>query len=163
ETGWWVPNAPYDLTNGASIKFGGPNGGGYVLGDTLRLWWLSDAGNGTLTFASSTDNSVFTTQKTIDTSLGGGGGRLVCTNVTVAFASYNVRVTHTAASGTKNRVTIIGAEILNSTNKALKLYDLHAGGQDLTGFVAMGQGNVATLLTNINPSMIVYEQIKEIT
>jgi hypothetical protein len=65
--------------------------------------------------------------------------------------------------GAKNRVRYLWAGLLNSTQvNSLVGAACNAGGQDLGSFLAMGTGMIATLLTNLNPDLIIYEQKKDV-
>jgi hypothetical protein len=52
--------------------------------------------------------------------------------------------------------------LLDSKSRGLVASGFNAGGQDLSALLAMGTNNIATLLSNLNPDLIFYEQKKDV-
>jgi len=84
------------------------------------------------------------------------------TNFALPLGSYSVRVT-SLGGGAGNRVRILWPSLLNSTQTNSLIGSLcNAYGRDLGDFLAMGTNNIAVLLTNLNPDLIIYEQKKDV-
>jgi len=147
------------LTNGAWQAWGGPSGGGYVQADSLTFWYLRDSTCGSALLEVTTNGTAWTAVATVNTASGSG---LAVTNFTLPAASYSVRVT-SLGGGSANRVRYVWAALLNSAQTNSLIGSVcAAGGQDLLAFLAMGTNSIATLLTNLNPDLIFYEQKKDV-
>jgi hypothetical protein len=154
---WW--GTSFLLTNGATQTWGGPAGGGYVQADSLSFWFLRDATSGSAQLDVTTNGTLWETVATVDTATGDG---LAVTNVPLAPGSYAVRIT-SLGGGAKDRVRCLWAALLNSAQaNSLVASACNSLGRDLGAFLAMGTNNIATLLTNLNPDLILYEQKKDV-
>jgi len=154
---WWASS--YLLTNTAWQAWGGPSEGGYRPADTLSFWYIKDPTSGSALLEVTTNGTSWQTVTTVDTGTGSG---IAMTNFALPLANYSVRVT-SLGGGTANRVRILWASLLNSTqSNSLIGFGCNAPGRELGHFLAMGTNNIATLLTNLNPDLIFYEQKKDV-
>lgn len=153
---YWAAGQFYVLNSGNSTVWAGPGRGGYVPGDTFKMWYLQAPTNTAfVTVEVSTDNSTWTPIMTINTS---GTRQLAVTNVTMALADYEVRLTVSGGGTFK----YLWPEWFDSTAKRPRLYLANAPGKTQNDFLAMGTNNWRTILTNLAPDAIVYTQTKEI-
>jgi hypothetical protein len=154
---WW--STSYVLTNSAWQAWGGAAGGGYVAADTLGFWYIKDPACGSALLEVTTNGTSWQTVATVDTSTGTG---IAVINFSLPLASYSVRVT-SLGGGSANRVRYMWAALLNSTQtNSLVGSACNAAAQDLGAFLAMGTNNIAVLLTNLSPDLIIYEQKKDV-
>jgi hypothetical protein len=96
----------------------------------------------------------------VDASTGPAGLRL--TNISLTAGKYNVRV-QTTSGGSENRVVYLWPQLQNRAANSALLFDGHASGLTLADFLAMGTNNIASLLTNLNPDVILYQQTKQVS
>jgi len=149
---WW--SASWLATDAQEVTWGGPNGGGYKTFDTIKFWYVASPTNGSATLSMSTDNATFTPVATINTAT---ERRLMVTNVTVPRQTAMVKMT------ASSNVVTVWMEVLDSQSQGARVSACHAGGKSLENFLAMGEGNIATLLTNLDPSLIVWQQLKPVS
>jgi hypothetical protein len=154
---WWFKS--FSLTNNITQTFGGTGAGDFVTANKLSFWYSAKAGRGTCILQTSPNNSTWTTVATVDTTTGPAGLRL--TNISLTTGKYNVRV-KTTVGGTENRVVYLWPELQNTATNSALFFDGHADGQILANLLAMGTNNIASLLTNYNPDVILYEQTKPV-
>lgn len=142
----------YTLTNTASMTWGGASGGGYVTGDSIQYLFHSDPTNGTATIETTANGTDFTTVAVVDQS---GSRALNVTNISVTRAAIGARVTSTGDT------MHFWLSILDSQTKAARVSVVNVSGRYLKDFKDMGTANLATLLTNLSPDLIVWQQLKE--
>lgn len=152
---WYVTANFYRLNSGNSSIWGGTGRGGFTTADTAQFWFLRSATGGVATVSISTDDSSWTDIISVNTA---GARAVLCTNVNFTRGSYSIKI---AASG--GAVNYIWPALLDSQSTAPRLSVANAPGRSVNEFYTAGVASAATLLTNLVPDLIVWQQTKDLT
>lgn len=146
---WWGDGQTLVVNSGATDTWSG----GFKTADNIKLWYVKDSLLGTATVETSPNGSTWTTVASFSTS---GTRSLNVTNISISRAAIMVRVT---ASG--GVVKYIWAEMEDSVTRGAKFYTANAGGKYMSQFLGMSTASIATILTNLQPDIVVWSQLKE--
>jgi len=171
---WWVSNSSPPAAFSDSRYYWYPYIMGVIGPGTNSIW---GAGGGPLTYATGNQINVCMCASVTNGSAGiytntgngwgflgllneatlGKEGQLFITNFAVPLAGYQVKI-----SGLSGNFPILGVGCIQTNCNIPIFYDMHAPGVTLQGWTNMGQ-SIGVILSNINPALVVEEQVKPIS